>query len=193
MPAEFFGLGPQSTDSGSQSASLDFSPEPLTAPILILPPASTLPKCSAASIFAELSAPCEHRPHIAFRCKSLQRRNVEKSMVRTLKLFMHKAEGAIQTEYRERGWDEIKRVEVAAALDALAEDEKAGGAKTKDYANIVSRIIDDKYFRVFLKHCLLLKLRFLRDTPAKRVLSKNKEFYIATLEDYLVYMNGISS
>ena len=128
---------------------------------------------------------------ISFQASSMERRNVDKHLVRYILLNHSQFKTEVLEEYKRQHLDEAKYEHSDKLLASLRSEEKNknGQQMKRDYANIVSIMLSNEYLRAILKVCLQHSLNDLRDKRTKRVKDKNREIYISAIQDYLTALN----
>ena len=124
---------------------------------------------------------------ILFEKSSMERRNVDKHLVRYTLLNHGKFRAEVLDEYKRLNLDETKYEHSGKLLASLRNEEKSKeGLKMKrDYANIVSIMLSNEYLKAILKICLQHSLEDLKEKRSRRVKEQNRTIYITAIQDYL--------
>ena len=137
-----------------------------------------------------LPKPKRYKYEINFTYPSFKRRNIDKSLVRSISALKKRAESVILTDFAGLKITPTKYQEINKALKEMSEIEKKDDSK-KDYAAILNCMICNLPYRIILKRCLQLKITEINDHMSRRVKTTNRAMYLATLDDYLRYINSL--
>ena len=150
------------------------------------------------------------KKEISFRItSSMDRRNVDKHIVRFILYNYDKIKDNIIDEYAKYGMNKelyenacqslfyLKIVESNSYIpqknnetnSLLEVDDECNPKKPKrDYGKAINEMLNLKEIKVIMKCCLELSLKKMKERP--RMKPWNKEIYIKTIEDYLGYIKG---
>jgi hypothetical protein len=136
----------------------------------------------------------DHKKNIAFRIPSLQRRNVDKYIVRTYLGYFENNSREIQDLFHLYGLSEEEYEEIKPSLQQMQKDERVRtGAARKDYASLINLFISLPKLRLILTSCLRHQLEILSKGRAQRIKPGNSDVYQITIEDILSYLHSLDS
>jgi len=136
--------------------------------------------------------------HIKFKIQSLERRNVDKHLIRYILMNFDRLEENITDTFKRYGMTREDYECACISLKEARERERSEHKRNyesiatrkvkRDYGKTVVGMLNSSSMRLIMKCCLessILKLKY----DAKVKIS-NKETYIKTLEDYLEFINS---
>ena len=135
-------------------------------------------------------APINHKGNIKFTYQSFERRNIDKALVRSLSTMTKEVKDKILEEFKKLSIDKHEYDEILKGLEQMDVLEKNEKSK-KDYANIINYMMSHQSHRVVLKNCLKKKKELISASLCQRVRGKNQKIYLATLNDYLQYIDTL--
>jgi hypothetical protein len=141
---------------------------------------------------------CKHKKKIAFQIKSsTKRRNVDKYIVKRVVRYHLDLKDEILTEYRRSGFTENDFWVCAEKLRSVREASQPENTheygRRQDYAMLLNVLLGDLRYLLILKVCLQHSLRYLTDIQLRRIIQRNIPVYLATVQDYLAYVNATIS
>ena len=139
-------------------------------------------------------ADVDHKKKIEFRIPSLQRRNVDKYIVRTTLSFCEKSAATVQEALSTNYALLEQYAQIQPALQTMQRQERIRNERArKDYAILINLFIRNPVLRIILKCCLESNLRLFQEGRQHRVKSNNIYIYQVTIEDILLYLHSYSS
>ena len=188
--------------SGSDEASANTKDSPLSMSqtthagseqLMLAVPATALPGISGSPDISgsqDTSGSFNHKAIIKFEFPSCARRNIDKSLIRSVITLRKKVEMEILAEYTKQKIDPVRYHEVNALLGSMKLLEREDKTR-KDYASIMNYMLGVKEYRIVVQQCLRYKKKTMEEPFAKRVPKRNRKVYLATLDDYLRYINSL--
>lgn len=130
--------------------------------------------------------------NINFRVASVERRNVNKSIVRYILINYKKWKEEIIREMKNNTMTDLHYECVSEQLANLRVMEKSPENKRKDYAKVLYALLGNPAMLIITKICLQKLLNSFQEGNFGRVRGNNKLVYSKTIEDYLSYFRQAS-